>query len=310
MRRLILVLGLIAVASVAAAAEDNCGGAATQSEMNRCADKAYRDVDAKLNAIYQQITGRLRASDYARPNALKALVAAQRAWTSFRDAECAFVGSKTTGGSINPAIMSSCLAGLTDQRVNQLKKYLNCEDGDLSCPVPALAAPDGPAEIPFPGSNDTIVVPANSPVKYSGLNGEREATFEGRVLLTGTYFYGDHPFNDSGDQDARKYEFSPQAYIVVDDEIAAMPHFSKRHGREKFTIFIANPSVFAKSVVPKINAERVRCRNCQASTGRVSIWVDEFRAEIACDQAVYSARFESIAKPAQSTMVKKPETAC
>ena len=68
MRRLILVLGLIAVASVAAAAEDNCGGAATQSEMNRCADKAYRDVDAKLNAIYQQITGRLAQPMLERDN--------------------------------------------------------------------------------------------------------------------------------------------------------------------------------------------------------------------------------------------------
>jgi uncharacterized protein YecT (DUF1311 family) len=74
MRRLILVLGLIAVASVTAAAEDNCGGAATQSEMNRCADKAYRDVDAKLNAIYQQITGRLRASDYASTRFCGALI--------------------------------------------------------------------------------------------------------------------------------------------------------------------------------------------------------------------------------------------
>jgi uncharacterized protein YecT (DUF1311 family) len=67
--------------------------------------------------------------------ALAALTTAQRAWLAFRDAECAFVGSRTAGGSISATIVASCLAGLTDKRTDALKAYMDCPEGDLSCPV-------------------------------------------------------------------------------------------------------------------------------------------------------------------------------
>jgi uncharacterized protein YecT (DUF1311 family) len=116
-------------------AAENCGDLPTQSEINRCADKAYAEADAKLNVIYRQITSRLRSEEFQKT--LKALITAQRAWIAFRDAECAFVGSDSVGGSVNPLVVSSCLAELTNKRVEDLKQYLKCQEGDLSCPVPA-----------------------------------------------------------------------------------------------------------------------------------------------------------------------------
>ena len=51
-----------------------------------CYGNAYKRADAELNILYRQITARLK-DDKA---TAKLLVAAQRAWVAFRDAECNF----------------------------------------------------------------------------------------------------------------------------------------------------------------------------------------------------------------------------
>ena len=63
------------------------------------------------------------------------LVAAQKAWIGFRDAECAFAVSSTEGGTIYPMEFTLCEQDLTEKRTAALKAYLHCEEGDLSCPV-------------------------------------------------------------------------------------------------------------------------------------------------------------------------------
>jgi uncharacterized protein YecT (DUF1311 family) len=136
MRSWLVVLGLIAIASMSAAQAEDCGNAPDQSAMNRCADKSFQQADAELNTLYRQITNRLKGDGDAAAT-LKAFIAAQRAWIAFRDAECAFVGSKTIGGSVQPMIVASCRAGLTEKRIADFKTYLKCEEGDLICPVPA-----------------------------------------------------------------------------------------------------------------------------------------------------------------------------
>jgi uncharacterized protein YecT (DUF1311 family) len=135
MRLLIIVLGLIGIVLVAAAGADDCGNAPTQAEINKCVDLAYQKSDAELNALYGQIASRL-GHDPDSTETLKALIAAQRAWITFRDAECAFVASRTLGSSANLTIVDSCLSDVTAKRITDLKAYLKCHDGDLSCPVP------------------------------------------------------------------------------------------------------------------------------------------------------------------------------
>jgi uncharacterized protein YecT (DUF1311 family) len=125
-------LGLLALVTSAAAA-DNCADAQDQATMNQCADKAYKASDAKLNKLYRQITGRLKDDR----DAAKLLVAAQKAWIAFRDAECKFSSSGATGGSIYPMTLAQCLDGVTQDRIKSLQAYLNCPEGDTSCPVPA-----------------------------------------------------------------------------------------------------------------------------------------------------------------------------
>jgi len=123
---------LILAASAQAQPLKNCSNAETQTDMNLCADQAYRTSDADLNAAYKDVTQRLKDDK----TKLTQLQAAQKAWLFFRDAECAFSSAGTTGGSAYPMVLSQCLDKLTQARTKELRAYLKCEEGDMSCPVP------------------------------------------------------------------------------------------------------------------------------------------------------------------------------
>ncbi|CAN7227330.1 lysozyme inhibitor LprI family protein [Phyllobacterium sp. LjRoot231] len=132
---LLLLTVLIASPSgtLANAAESCDTGSSSQADLNECYGNAYKKSDGELNALYKQITARLK-DDAA---TTKLLVAAQKAWVAFRDAECNFSTSGSAQGSIYPMTQAICLDGLTSRRIDDLKSYLKCEEGDLSCPVPA-----------------------------------------------------------------------------------------------------------------------------------------------------------------------------
>ncbi|MFI8226844.1 lysozyme inhibitor LprI family protein [Pseudomonas sp. NPDC085632] len=129
--RLLLALTPFLFTPLAHAAVD-CANASDQATMNQCAGQDFKAADKELNTVYQQITARLKDN----PDGKKLLVSAQRAWLGFRDAECKFSSSGVTGGSVYPWVYSSCLTGVTKVRVESLKQYLKCEEGDMSCPVP------------------------------------------------------------------------------------------------------------------------------------------------------------------------------
>jgi uncharacterized protein YecT (DUF1311 family) len=129
--RSLLALSPLLFMPFAHAAVD-CANASDQATMNQCAGQDFKAADKELNTLYQQITGRLKDN----PDGKKLLVSAQRAWVGFRDAECKFSASGVTGGSVYPLIYSNCLTAVTKVRVEALKEYLKCEEGDMSCPVP------------------------------------------------------------------------------------------------------------------------------------------------------------------------------
>lgn len=133
MRRLIPVIALFPLAfSLHAHAQDCLPTDETQMCLNVRAAEAYKVEDAKLNKAYQEIMSRL--ADSQENKAL--LQAAQRAWIAFRDAECAFSTNNSKDGSIYPLLLWECRTELTKARMTQLGAYLNCEEGDMSCPVP------------------------------------------------------------------------------------------------------------------------------------------------------------------------------
>ncbi|GHC73667.1 lysozyme inhibitor LprI family protein [Limoniibacter endophyticus] len=131
--RLLLPLIVLSSTSLLSAQPQDCANAQTQGDMNACAAKAYESADKELNALYSEIVHRLEKGSDTR----NMLADTQRAWITFRNKECAFQANLTEGGSSQPMVKLQCMADLTKQRVDQLKYYANCEEGDLSCPVPA-----------------------------------------------------------------------------------------------------------------------------------------------------------------------------
>jgi len=130
---LLFLIVLIASGTPTNAAESCDTGSSSQADLNECYGNAYKKSDAELNSLYKQITVRLK-DDAA---TTKLLVAAQKTWISFRDAECNFQTSGSAQGSVYPMTQAICLDGLTSRRIDDLKSYLKCEEGDLSCLVPA-----------------------------------------------------------------------------------------------------------------------------------------------------------------------------
>jgi uncharacterized protein YecT (DUF1311 family) len=128
------LLALMPLLFTPAAFAVDCDNAADQATMNQCAAQQNKAADKELNALYQQITTRLKSN----PDGKKLLIGAQRSWIAFRNAECKFSASSVEGGSVYPLIYSNCVTGLTKARVETFKNYLKCQEGDMSCPVPGV----------------------------------------------------------------------------------------------------------------------------------------------------------------------------
>ncbi|WP_127107861.1 lysozyme inhibitor LprI family protein [Pararhodobacter zhoushanensis] len=132
MRKRYLPLAVMSL-MVSPAYADSCDTAEDQATMTLCARQSYQAVDGHLNALYHQIRQRL-GDDV---DALRLFRDAERQWIAFRDAECEFATASVAGGSVYPMIYDGCLEELTAERVARFETYLACEEGDMSCPVPA-----------------------------------------------------------------------------------------------------------------------------------------------------------------------------
>ncbi|WP_330986046.1 MULTISPECIES: lysozyme inhibitor LprI family protein [Enterobacterales] len=125
-----LLLGASILLLSSAALADDCDNAKTQADMTTCTVNQLKAADGKLNAAYG--TAMKRA-----PEATKTLLkTAQQKWIALRDADCALISSGTEGGSIQPMIHAQCLTDKTVERTAWLESLLNCEEGDMSCPLP------------------------------------------------------------------------------------------------------------------------------------------------------------------------------
>ena len=88
-----------------------CPGS-NQMELGECASIEAKKADAALNAVYRKL------------EKTPELVAAQRSWIAYRDAECKYQYSRYEGGTIAPMIYSNCVTQLTTQRTELLESSL------------------------------------------------------------------------------------------------------------------------------------------------------------------------------------------
>ncbi|OAP34742.1 lysozyme inhibitor LprI family protein [Sinorhizobium americanum] len=137
MRAVAPAIGLLlflATSSFAQEPEVDCQKAETQMDLNICADREYQAADADLNKIYNQAMAVMRQTDKelgdidaAHVGAIEALKKAQRAWIGYRDGECELAGFEARGGSMEPMLVSGCLAELTRKRTAELKELLEAQ---------------------------------------------------------------------------------------------------------------------------------------------------------------------------------------
>ena len=84
-----------------------------------CAGRAAEASDRKLNQVYRQVR-----ANYKGTSQDDRLVTAQLAWIKFRDAECTVAAGRFEGGSMAPMVYAGCVDRLTQQRIQDLKRYL------------------------------------------------------------------------------------------------------------------------------------------------------------------------------------------
>jgi uncharacterized protein YecT (DUF1311 family) len=103
----------------------NCKDPQTQMEFNICAAEDLAVADKQLNAQYAATRKLAKARDSEQDDykdVEKNLIAAQRAWIAYRDAQCISYGDQVSGGSMQPQVIASCEADLTRKRTQELKK--------------------------------------------------------------------------------------------------------------------------------------------------------------------------------------------
>ena len=106
----------------------DCGNAITQLDLNQCAAADYEAADRDLNRVWKQARARAQELDAELEGRLKgaeeALLAAQRGWIAYRDGHCKLAGFDARGGSMEPMLVSGCLAGTTRSRTRELQDFV------------------------------------------------------------------------------------------------------------------------------------------------------------------------------------------
>ena len=113
---------------------ENCGNLSTQVEMNDCAAAEAHKADVALNVAYRELLGKVKENK----TATERVVAAEKAWVVFRDAELAAEWPVGKGenpnllyGSVHPLCYYNELARMTWERVKTLKDLMSYQDGDV-----------------------------------------------------------------------------------------------------------------------------------------------------------------------------------
>ncbi len=117
-----LTLPLLGAATAPGLTQDdsqqaNCANPVTTLDMGLCSGQKAEAADRKLNHVYQQLRQKLSGQQR------QGLTSAQQAWIKFRDATCAYESSRFDGGTFAPVARASCLARVTQQRIQDLEKY-------------------------------------------------------------------------------------------------------------------------------------------------------------------------------------------
>ena len=158
--------------------------------------------------------------------------------------------------------------------------------------VPAAAEAANDQVVPVPQYGEALVVPAASPVRFTGFAQPLDAAFEGRFVLTGVFTYGCEFDCDDGTVRPAEFKF----YIVPDAALAArFPHWTRTHNDIRVDISGAEP--FLRSHLPPKQRAALINGKVPVVTGRIAIVVDHFHTSVECNTVFWSARFVAVERP-------------
>ncbi|PVZ10554.1 MULTISPECIES: lysozyme inhibitor LprI family protein [unclassified Pseudomonas] len=121
-----LALPMLLIACNGAYAAKACGEAVSTADMQACAQSALQAADDELNTSYKRLLQRFSgpsAPGEDNAAARRKLIAAQRAWITFRDADCDAQYQAHIGGTLRGLVMLGCKQQHTEQRTKQLNSY-------------------------------------------------------------------------------------------------------------------------------------------------------------------------------------------
>ncbi len=110
----ILLLSLLVVSSFSAFAKD-CSLEMSTNDTFQCEVENFNVEDARLNDNFKKLNAKLDSV------AKKKLLAAQRAWIAYKEADCKYSADEMRGGSYEKVILMGCLAGKTKERADALQ---------------------------------------------------------------------------------------------------------------------------------------------------------------------------------------------
>jgi len=153
--------------------------------------------------------------------------------------------------------------------------------------VPALSKDAN--VIAIPADDDALILPANSPLHFRSFGPENAVEFDGAIELSGTWYYGDNQFNDTGTAD-------PTFYFVPDKaSFARLPRFKTRG--QPGDIYLTNGNALLDAVATRAERAEAEKKGSKYLSGKIDIWVDRFEAGIECDAPFFNARFLRVAEP-------------
>ena len=103
----------------------DCKDRRTQFDLNVCSFRDSLRTEIELNRGWEAAAAYARAMDGHKSLEFRRLLAAQRKWIAYRDAQCAVeAGPRESGGTIWALIQNSCMEKLAKARIAELREYV------------------------------------------------------------------------------------------------------------------------------------------------------------------------------------------
>jgi uncharacterized protein YecT (DUF1311 family) len=128
------VIAALLILAAAPVIQEDCGNM-PQQPMNACLYRAFQRADAEMNVQWKITADAMKARDRGidrrddkDPGHFETLLAAQRAWLTYRSQQCLVESFEMRGGSGAPMIYSLCTERLTRERIQQLKSLIEASN--------------------------------------------------------------------------------------------------------------------------------------------------------------------------------------